>query len=174
MPTVELFEVKEKLLQDYKFLNKNRIHFLKNDDEIDADECSHKMDYITEMLRFITGKEGEDLSQEIEAFVEGYELFDPENEEVPMTKGTIIELGEDLEYGDAEDLIDSQDCLQSEQDFIKEGFTITKGKLIIPKGTIMVRANDPEDSWPSFDLRMKYHDVNLDFAGSPFKIKTIL
>ena len=173
MPTVELFEVKEKLFQDYKFLNKNRIHFLKNDDEVDADECAHKMEYICDMLRFITGKGGEDLNQELEAFIDGYELFDPENEEEPMPKGTIIELGEDLEYGDVEDLIDCQDCLESEQDFIKEGFTVTKGKLIIPKGTIMVRANS-EDGWPNFDLRMKYHDVNFDFAGKPFKIKTIL
>ena len=176
---VDIDEVKAYLFNEFELAKKNREHYLANDDEVDADYEAAKMDTLWDALAFVHEVSTHEMEEVYNQHKNPVYDFDPQSKynEFPIIVGQIVELTEDVLYSPLTDAILNFD--KTKEELIEEGFKVVPdGKdnnLYIPKGTVMTftECDAVHGGWPTFKLRMKYKDYEVDFAGEPFKIKIV-
>ena len=176
---IDLEEVRTKLVQDYRQLWINKHRFELNDDEVDMEDCNSKMGYIVELLMFITGWSREAVGESLASHINYQITFDPQGDpkKWDLNKFDYVEAVENIPYCPVDDFPfdDGTDDYSLERDgFILDSDPESGEMMVwIPAGTIM-RFDGPDcNGWAEFTLRMKLHDIQLDFAGDPFKVKLV-
>ncbi len=175
---VDVEEIKTKLVQDYRQLWINKHKFELIDDEVDIEDCNSKMGYIVQMLMFITGWTREAVGESLASHLSYIITFDPQDKPKnwDLVKFDYVEVVEDTPYSYLEDFpFDGCRSIEQEGFIIQPNSKERDGKdwVWIPKGTVM-RFDGPDcNGWPTFTLRMRYSDIELDFAGEPFKVNLI-
>ena len=176
---LELFEIKEKLVSDYRRLWINKHKFEINDNEVDSNDCLSKMEYIFEMLLFITGQSKKDIEDLLAASINYIIDLDPQEkpENWDLDKFDVVETQEDIYYADLATILEDWETTKFK--LRRDGFKFENGDngktvwVIIPKGTIMKYLGPDCNGWPEFEIRMKTQDYTLSFAGDGFKVKII-
>ena len=176
---IDLEEVKTKLVQDYRQLWINKHRFELNDDEVDVEDCNSKLGYIVELLMFITGWSREAVWESLASHINYHITFDPQDDpkKWDLNKFDYVEVVENIPYCSVDDFPFNDGT--NKYSLEKEGFIIGRNPednddcVWIPAGTIMRFDGADCNGWPVFTLRMKFHDIELDFAGNPFKLKLI-
>lgn len=173
---IDVEEIRTKLVQDYRRLWINKHKYELNDDEVDMEDCLSKMEYIVEMLMFITGWSREAVGESLASHINYIFEFDPSSNHKnwDLKKFDCVELQQDVWYNDLSTA--SEDWETTEGLLIRDGFKIIEDKskwVIIPKGTIMIFIGPDCNGWAEFEVRMKTKSYDLTFAGDPFKVKLI-
>ena len=136
---VDIDEVKAYLFNEYEFAKKNREHYLANDNEVDADYETAKMDTLWEALAFVHEVSTHEMEEVYDKHKNPVYDFDPQSNKFPIVLGQTVELAEDVLYSPLADAILNFDKTRDE--LIQEGFkVIPDGKthdLYIPKGIVM-------------------------------------
>jgi len=177
---IDLEEIRTKLVQDYRQLWINKHRFELNDDEVDMEDCNSKLGYIVELLMFITGWSREAVGESLASHINYQIILDPQDnpKEWDLNKFDYVEAVENIPYCSVDDFPfdDGQDDYSLE----REGFIIDHNPgnekedwVYIPAGTIMRFDGADCNGWPEFTLRMKFNNIQLDFAGDPFKVKLV-
>ena len=174
---MDVNEIRTKLVQDYRRIWINKHRYELNDDEVDVEDCNSKLGYIVDMLMFITGWSREAVGESLASHLNYQIKFDPqmEPEKWDLNKFDFVETVDDIYYNDLATIL--EDWETTEDQLKRDGFKIEdNGKgywVLIPAGTIM-RFDGPDcNCWPTFTLRMRTQDYELDFAGDPFKVKLL-
>lgn len=175
---VDLEELKTKMIEDYRRLWGNKHRFELNDDEVDVNDCISKMEYIFETLMFITGESREVVGATLASHINYVIEFEPDGDPQywDLNKFDYVEVVEDILYSPLKDFCYNNNTTESQ--LKREGFIICpydNGTMyvIIPKGTVMRFNGADANGWPTFTLRMKFDDYELDFAGDIIKLKLI-
>ena len=173
---IDLEEVKTKMVNDYRRLWINKHRFELNDDEVDVEDCNSKMGYIVELMMFITGWSREAVGESLASHINYQIEFDPQTDphEWELNKFDYVEAIEDMPYCPINDFpYDGNVSLERNGFIIKPNEEDKEDWVWIPAGTIM-RFDGPDcNGWANFTLRMKFEDIQLDFAGDPFKVRLI-
>ena len=156
---IEVEEIIEKLVDDYRWKARKITHFEANDDEVDADWEKAQNEYIAYLYKFITGEEFKDEPLFI--------MFDPQAnpDKMPLNIGDKVVLRERVNYMEVIDL-DGWD--ENDQEIIKRITTDINGDLYLKSGLIMIYEG-LVNGWPIFNCE----GVSLDFAGPAFMVEKI-
>lgn len=176
---IDVEEIRTKLVQDYRSLWIDKHKYEINDDEVNINNCSSKMNYIVEILMFITGWSREAAGESLASHLNYIITFNPQNkpENWELDKFDSVELKQDIYYNDLATML--EDWETTEQNLIREGFKIVEDEsykakwVVIPEGTIMTFQEADCNGWPEFEVRMRITSYYLTFAGDPFKVKLI-
>lgn len=174
---MDVYEIKEKLINDYWVYFKNKHHYEINDNEVDREACCNKMEYIVEMLEFITDWSKSAVFESLNSQMNYIIELNPTDDKLnwDLCKFDWVEVQKDIYYGTLPIIIEEWET--SEYQLQKEGFKIeSNGKeiwIIIPIGSLMRFNGANKNGWPTFTLRMKYTDYDLTFTGDSLKLKLI-
>lgn len=172
---MDIDEVKAYLVNEYEAAKKRKEHYDKNDDQVDSDWEAGHMEALWSALAFVYEVSVVEMEKVYEEILHPVVEFDPGESPYkwPIVPGNKVELQTDIYYNDVEDWMLDNEC--GKEAILAEGFLIKDDEVVIPKGTIMTFKGAERDAsgWPTFIIRGKVNDYELDFAGDPFKIKLI-
>lgn len=174
-PQVDIIDMKEYLINEYRFATKRKEQFDKNDDEVDSNYESGKMEALWDAMSFLFGVNIHEMEKIYDEEINPTYDFDPGEDPVkwPIVPGSKVELQTDIYYDDVEDWMLNNEC--GKEAILAEGFLIKDKEVVIPKGTVMTFKGVEKDAsgWPTFIIRGKVNDYELDFAGDSFKVKPL-